>query len=391
MDFIAVDFETPNSKNDCACSMGITLVKNSSILWSRNVLINPHARFDERNVSIHGISRNMVKDSPSFEEVWAEYGCFFRHYAIVMHNAAFDSSVLKKAAKRAHIDLPAMDFYCTMRLCAENYNFDKPTLSRLCDHFGLCLDHHNSGSDSLNTAKIMLLLLDDDNTCIHSYSSCSAMPAPSSPSVSNDQKTHRSVYFRPSSDRKLFQPVCNYDASPIEIPGKCFVFTGEIPGVERSEAIAFIEENGGTVSRSVSKKIDYLVIGLEDAAIVGPDGKSTKITRAEELIACGADIKLIPEEEIRLFLSPTNDSEALLRTAIDLAGRYLRHEVSISYVILELDTINLKLGHNELGNLLSQFMLEELNPGNSDIPLAIDELLFLLQTQSLPDSQALEM
>ena len=41
----------------------------------------------------------MVKESPTFAQIWQEYSSYFRHYSVVMHNAGFDASVLKKAAK----------------------------------------------------------------------------------------------------------------------------------------------------------------------------------------------------------------------------------------------------------------------------------------------------
>lgn len=43
--------------------------------------------------------------------------------------------------------------------------------------------------------------------------------------------------------------------------GKTFVITGTLPTMSRNEAAAYIEERGGKVSGSVSKKTDYLVCG----------------------------------------------------------------------------------------------------------------------------------
>ena len=45
--------------------------------------------------------------------------------------------------------------------------------------------------------------------------------------------------------------------------GKTFVITGTLPGMKRSEAKKLIEDNGGKVSSSVSKKTDYLLAGDE--------------------------------------------------------------------------------------------------------------------------------
>jgi DNA ligase (NAD+) len=58
------------------------------------------------------------------------------------------------------------------------------------------------------------------------------------------------------------------------LSGKTFVITGTLPNYSRSEAQSLIEDNGGKVSGSVSKKTDYVVAG-EDAG--------SKLTKAQEL------------------------------------------------------------------------------------------------------------
>ena len=66
---------------------------------------------------------------------------------------------------------------------------------------------------------------------------------------------------------------------------KKLMFTGGFKNMSRSEAKAIAENNGGKVLGSVSKKLDYLVVG---------DSKPTakKINQAKEL-----NIKIILEKE----------------------------------------------------------------------------------------------
>ena len=56
--------------------------------------------------------------------------------------------------------------------------------------------------------------------------------------------------------------------------GKTFVLTGKLENYTRDEAARLIEERGGRVSSSVSKKTDFVVAG-EDAG--------SKLTKAESL------------------------------------------------------------------------------------------------------------
>lgn len=69
------------------------------------------------------------------------------------------------------------------------------------------------------------------------------------------------------------------------LAGKTFVLTGTLPTLSRSEAKALIEQNGGKVSSSVSKKTDYVLTG---------EAAGSKLTKAQEL-----GIPILGEEEFR--------------------------------------------------------------------------------------------
>ncbi len=56
----------------------------------------------------------------------------------------------------------------------------------------------------------------------------------------------------------------NSPASPKPLAGKTFVVTGTLPTLKREDAKALIQQAGGKVTESVSKKTSYLVVG-EDA------------------------------------------------------------------------------------------------------------------------------
>lgn len=59
-----------------------------------------------------------------------------------------------------------------------------------------------------------------------------------------------------------------------KLSGLTFVITGTLPGMDRKEAAALIEEAGGRVSGSVSKKKNYLLAG---------ENAGSKLTKAQEL------------------------------------------------------------------------------------------------------------
>jgi DNA ligase (NAD+) len=56
--------------------------------------------------------------------------------------------------------------------------------------------------------------------------------------------------------------------------GKTFVLTGELASFTREEATAIIKDNGGSVSSSVSKNTDFLLVG---------ENPGSKFTKAKTL------------------------------------------------------------------------------------------------------------
>ena len=63
-----------------------------------------------------------------------------------------------------------------------------------------------------------------------------------------------------------------------------FVITGTLPNMGRKEAATLIENYGGKVSSSVSKKTDYLLAG---------EAAGSKLTKANDL-----GVKVISEDEL---------------------------------------------------------------------------------------------
>jgi DNA ligase (NAD+) len=78
-------------------------------------------------------------------------------------------------------------------------------------------------------------------------------------------------------------------ASPQVFAGKTFVLTGTLPSLDRSDATKIIEDRGGKVSSSVSKKTDYVLAGEE---------AGSKLEKARSL-----GVKVIDESEFRSMAS----------------------------------------------------------------------------------------
>jgi len=82
------------------------------------------------------------------------------------------------------------------------------------------------------------------------------------------------------------------------LSGKSFVFTGKLQTLSRSEAEQRVRALGAGVLSAVNTSLTYLVLGREK------DGaKSTKQKAAEKLVAQGAPIQVLSEEELVLLLA----------------------------------------------------------------------------------------
>ncbi len=72
--------------------------------------------------------------------------------------------------------------------------------------------------------------------------------------------------------------------------GKSFLFTGTMVTMERKQAQAVVEQNGGVIVSGVSKALDYLVVG-------DGGGAGSKFPKAEKLVKDGAALQIITESQ----------------------------------------------------------------------------------------------
>jgi hypothetical protein len=81
----------------------------------------------------------------------------------------------------------------------------------------------------------------------------------------------------------------------VDFGGATFLFTGKMATMPRKEAEGKVKEAGGVVASSVTKKLHYLVIGDEGSPLYSGGQKGDKQTKAEQLNAAGANIRIISE------------------------------------------------------------------------------------------------
>ena len=128
-------------------------------------LINPGRNIPHFITGLTGITTNMIKDAPPFEEVSKEIFSWLEGHIFVAHNAHFDYSFLKKEFETQGINWQSKKL-CTVRLSRKIIpGLRSYSLGRLAESLGVKIpDRHRAGGDAHATAKIFDILLKRDNT-----------------------------------------------------------------------------------------------------------------------------------------------------------------------------------------------------------------------------------
>ena len=66
------------------------------------------------------------------------------------------------------------------------------------------------------------------------------------------------------------------------LKNQTFMLTGKLSGISRAEAKSLIEENSGTTVSSVTKKLNYLIVGQKPTKRKIETAKELKITTIDQ-------------------------------------------------------------------------------------------------------------
>ncbi|MDR5698873.1 3'-5' exonuclease [Agromyces aerolatus] len=160
VNFTAIDFETANGSGASACSVGLVKVRDGRVVDRAYWLLRPpfpHDEFMEWNVRIHGITREMVADAPS----WGDQLAAFREFAeddwLVAHNAGFDMGVIAKTCAALALDVPDHSYLCSLQVARKTYTLDSYRLPVAAMAAGFeDFSHHNALDDALACAAIVV-------------------------------------------------------------------------------------------------------------------------------------------------------------------------------------------------------------------------------------------
>ena len=171
--YVVFDVETPNRYNSRMSAIGVSVVEGGRIVRDFYSLVDPEQPFDWFNSVLTGINEETVFDAPSFPELWPELEPILSSGILVAHNASFDLGVLRKCLAGYEIEWrPTVKGICTVVMGRSLLPGISHKLNDLCDHYGICLNHHRADSDSRACAEILLRYIEggaDPDNYIRTY------------------------------------------------------------------------------------------------------------------------------------------------------------------------------------------------------------------------------
>ncbi len=146
---IAVDLETTGLSPLVDKIIELSAIKVTAAgISTYSTLINPRIEIPEYTIQIHGITDEMVKDSPFEEDVLGSFIDFCENLPLIGHNAKFDTGFLAFAMGRHQLDLPTSKVYCSCQMSKKAFpNTTNHRLGTLVKELDIPLENHHRALD----------------------------------------------------------------------------------------------------------------------------------------------------------------------------------------------------------------------------------------------------
>lgn len=280
MEFLSVDVETANPDMSSICQIGIASFKDGVLVDEWDTLIDPEDYFDFINISVHGIQESDVESAPKLIEVFSQISSLMSGKICVSHTH-FDRVSLDKAIRKYEldpIDVTWLDSARVARRAWEQCSWKGYGLANVCKIIGFEFKHHNALEDAKAAGAIINAAVDKVGLNLEGWLTRVGQPIDGSSSGGSK------ITMEGNPEGELY--------------GQTIVFTGAL-SLPRKDAAHMAAGIGCSVASSVSKKIDYLVVGDQDITKLAGKEKSSKHLKAEALIEKGISIRIIKESDFK--------------------------------------------------------------------------------------------
>lgn len=160
--YAIIDVETTGGSPslDRVIEIAVFVFDGEKVTDSFSTLLNPKRPIDPYVTKLTGITNEMVKKSPLFEDIHEKILELTHENIFVAHNVKFDFGMIRQEFKRLGIDFNRRQLDTVNLARKAMPGFQSYSLGNICDSLGIEItDRHRASGDAEATVKLLQLIL----------------------------------------------------------------------------------------------------------------------------------------------------------------------------------------------------------------------------------------
>ena len=208
---VVLDTETTGLSFNSDRIIEIACVELKNQIPTKNVFhvfVNPEMDISEGAYQTHGITREFLRDKPTFKDVAKDFLAFIKESQLVIHNADFDLAFLNKELQ--NINLPAIPkekVVDTLFLARQKFPGSQASLDALCKRFKIDIsarEKHSALLDCNLLTKVYIELLDKKEPWLDLQETAETVSEKNAPRKIN-QNRKKIIIYPTEEELKLHQ------------------------------------------------------------------------------------------------------------------------------------------------------------------------------------------
>ncbi len=280
MDFVALDVETANADMTSICQVGLARFESGTLVHEWKSYVDPEDYFDDVNVSIHGITDDMVRGAPKLTGI-APLLCEHITRRVIVCHTHFDRVSIHQSFLKYGICVPTCTWLDSARVARRAWQEFAQSgygLRNVCEALGYEFIHHDALEDAKAAAHVLLAASTKTGLDLDGWIRRVEQPIVEAEGIAREGNQEGPLY------------------------GEVLVFTGALT-IPRREAADMAARTGCTVADGVNKRTTMLVVGDQDIRKLAGQEKSSKHRKAEDLILKGQMIRILGETDFKELAS----------------------------------------------------------------------------------------